>query len=91
VADPPAGAACRPHTHEKVPLINDATRDAAQARGLAFYDLFADMGATDSMLRWYCMKPSLAMSDFVHFMPPGYTRAAQDVVTALLWIGNGGK
>jgi lysophospholipase L1-like esterase len=73
---PPAQSACLPRTLPSVPLIRDAERRVARAHGAAFFDLYALMGEADGMLRWHCLRPSLALSDMVHLSAAGYTHVA---------------
>ncbi|MEN9800269.1 MAG: hypothetical protein RL653_3966 [Pseudomonadota bacterium] len=80
---PALGDACFPSTLPTVGLLRDAERAVARSQGAAFFDLYAYMGGEGGMVRWYCQRPSLALSDFIHLSAAGYRHAAEVLVEAL--------
>jgi hypothetical protein len=47
-------------------------REAAFAKGCAFFDTRMAMGGRNSMRDWYQARPRLALSDLRHATPAGY-------------------
>lgn len=59
-------------TMPMVPRLVEAIRRAAASEGCAFFDVFAAMGGSGSMSRWFRRSPRLASGDFRHATPRGY-------------------
>ncbi len=57
-------------TMDKIDVIVEAQREAAEANGCPFWDLRAKMGGKGSMQQW--IGAGLAQLDHVHFTAPGY-------------------
>jgi len=57
-------------TMERVGMIAEAQKLAAQDMGATFIDLRAQMGGSGSMLQW--VKAGMAQADHVHLTSPGY-------------------
>lgn len=72
------------HSYPNVGRVRTAQRDAALRAGIAFWDSYAAMGGTNSIIRWVNTTPPLATSDYVHFTPRGARFLAEMFSTALL-------
>jgi lysophospholipase L1-like esterase len=57
-------------TLDNVDMIVEAEREAALAKGCAFWDQRAKMGGKGSMREW--VLAGMAQSDYVHLTAPGY-------------------
>ncbi|MFZ5482255.1 MAG: GDSL-type esterase/lipase family protein [Myxococcota bacterium] len=84
-----------PATKPSLPRLVSAQRKVAELEGCAFWDAYAAMGGSGSVVRWSQMRPPLAWADLVHL-----SAAGQDIVGQLLadaieagydaWVASGG-
>ncbi|MEM6264294.1 MAG: hypothetical protein AAGI38_17405 [Bacteroidota bacterium] len=58
-------------TDPSVPLVVEAQRKAAEASGVAFFNLYEAMGGRNSMVKWAESDPSLAQKDYTHMNHKG--------------------
>ena len=68
-----------------VPFIRNAQREAAHLTGSAFWDLFAMMGGSGSVIHWYMSDPQLIREDLTHFSFVGGERVADELFKAIIW------
>lgn len=71
-------------TFRGLPLIVEAQRRVAARSGCAFFDTFAAMGGSGSMIRWYRSNPPLASGDYRHATPEGYEVIGTLIYRAIL-------
>ena len=64
-----------------IPVLVEAQRKAAQAKGCAFYATYEWMGGRGSAVKWY--RSGLLGGDFVHLSPRGANKLADGVYDAL--------
>lgn len=73
----PDAAAPNGQSLERVQLVNDVTRQAANALGCGFLSLAELMGGESSFTRWRRSSPPLARGDNIHFTVLGYRRLGE--------------
>lgn len=71
-------------TFRGLPHIVEAQRRVAARAGCAFFDTFAAMGGSGSMIRWFRANPPLASGDYRHATPEGYEVIGTLVYRAIL-------
>lgn len=72
-------------TNPSVKRILKAQYKAALRTGVAFYNLFENMGGEGSMAKWADkQKPALANKDYTHFNHKGAEKVGQMIGTWLL-------
>jgi len=64
-----------------IPVLVEAQRKAAHAKGCAFYSTFDWMGGRGSAVRWF--RSGLVGGDFIHLSPKGANKLADSVYDAL--------
>ncbi|HNS98706.1 MAG TPA: GDSL-type esterase/lipase family protein [Polyangiaceae bacterium] len=69
---------------EKVHVLNEAQKQAAQLRGCAFWSAQVAMGGKASMQRWQKENPPYATSDRVHLTVRGYQKLGNMLATDIL-------
>ncbi len=71
-------------THENVPKVMQAQKNAANSTGAAFWSLFDAMGGTGSMVQWVNASPALATKDYTHLTLEGSKKVANLISEALI-------
>lgn len=69
-------------TYPMLPQMVDSLRTNVNAKGAAYWDLYAAMGGKESMPRW--VKSGLAGSDYIHFTNKGSEKMGAAFAGALL-------
>jgi len=70
-------------SYPNIPLIIEAQKEAAEANGCAFWDLYDAMGGLNSMPVWVNAQPSLAQKDHIHFSTKGANVVGQKLFQAI--------
>ena len=71
-------------SYPNIEKIRNAQREAAQATGCAFWDLYQVMGGKNSMSEWVSASPSLAEKDYTHFTWRGANIVGNKLGNAIL-------
>ncbi|MCX6183126.1 MAG: hypothetical protein NT150_14520 [Bacteroidetes bacterium] len=71
-------------SYPNIEKIRNAQREAAQATGCAFWDLYQVMGGKNSMSEWVSMNPALAEKDYTHFTWRGANIVGNKLGNAIL-------
>lgn len=70
-------------SYPNIPLIIEAQKEAAEANGCAFWDLYEAMGGLNSMPLWVNAQPALAQKDHIHFSSKGANVVGQKLYQAI--------
>ena len=76
-------------SYGNIPSIIKAQREAAKEAGAAFWDSYAAMGGSLSIVRWAKKNPPLAQQDFVHFTYTGADTLSKMLDKALFALNYG--
>ncbi|MFM7023641.1 MAG: hypothetical protein ACKOXB_11760 [Flavobacteriales bacterium] len=71
-------------SYPNIEKIRNAQREAAQATGCAFWDLYEVMGGKNSMSQWVSANPALAEKDYTHFTWRGANIVGNKLGNAIL-------
>jgi len=75
---------CVLRTLTTVPEIVRIQREVAQSHVCAYFDVYAFMGGPESIQRWACAEPRLAMFDLVHLTAAGYRAVAGELYRSIM-------
>ncbi|MDR1654140.1 MAG: hypothetical protein LBS01_10955 [Prevotellaceae bacterium] len=71
-------------TYPFLPELVEAMKITANQSGAAFWNMFAVMGGSGSMIEWVREKPTLAAPDYIHFTPRGANKAGEMLYEAMM-------
>lgn len=77
-------ASCALRTVTTVPEIVRIQREVALSHACAYFDVYSFMGGPESIQRWACAEPRLAMFDLVHLTAAGYREVAGELHRSIL-------
>jgi hypothetical protein len=72
-------------TMPNILLMRHAQREIARRSKIAFWDVFAAMGGTNSMVKFVAANPPLAAKDYTHLTYWGGRKLAKKLADALLY------
>jgi len=87
VTDMAEGKGDTARSFSNIPSIIKAQKEAAITSGAAFWDSYAAMGGSRSIVKWAGKTPALAQNDYVHFTYPGADTIARLMYRALFHDG----